>query len=307
MKQVAVRALITTFAFTATAFAATAPDPLTKPIPSPYADKWLRPQEPVRIYGNTYYVGFGGLSLALIKTDAGLILVDGALPQSVSSTEANIRKLGFRVEDIKFILNTEAHFDHSGGIAALARDSGATVVTSPRGAQALRAGHVASDDPQAGEIEAFAPVAKVRGIGDGETLRLGNTAVTAHFTPGHTPGSTSWSWTSCEGEKCLNVIFAASLNPVAADGFHFSGDATHGDITEAYRKGIRGFAKLPCDILISAHPDHSGFDGKLALLQSKTTPNPFIDPNACRAYADKYEKILDARVTKEKPAAKPAL
>ncbi|SFS18822.1 metallo-beta-lactamase class B [Dyella sp. OK004] len=309
MKHAAVRALIATFALTTTAiaFAATAPDPLTKPIPSPYADKWLRPQEPVRIYGNTYYVGFGGLSLVLIKTDAGLILIDGALPQSVSSTEANIRKLGFRVEDIKFILNTEAHFDHSGGIAALARDSGATVVTSPRGAQALRDGHVASDDPQAGEIEAFAPVAKVRGIGDGETLRLGNTAVIAHFTPGHTPGSTSWSWTSCEGDKCLDVVFAASLNPVAADGFRFSGDATHGDITEAYRKGIRGFANLPCDILISAHPDHSGFDGKFALLQAKTTPNPFIDPNACRTYADKYEKILDARVVKEKPAAKPAL
>lgn len=273
-------------------------DPLTRPIPSPYAEKWLRPQAPVRIYGDTYYVGFAGLSEVLIKTDAGLILIDGALPQSVAMTEAHVREFGFRVEDIKYILNTEAHFDHSGGLAALARDSGATVVTSPLGIAALRAGHVSEDDPQAGEIEAFPAVAKVRAIGDGETLRLGGTTVTAHFTPGHTPGSTSWSWSSCEAGRCLSMVFAASLNPVAADGFRFT-KGKHGDITPAYREGIRRFAALPCDILISAHPDHSGFDKKLAVPRVEGAANPFVDAQACRAYADKYGKVLEARVSKE--------
>ena len=113
------------------ALAQAADDPLTRPIASPYAEQWNRPQQPVRIHGDTYYVGVGGLSVVLIHTQAGLILIDGALPQSVAAIKEHIGELGFRLEDIKFILNTEAHFDHSGGIAALARDSGAQVVASP--------------------------------------------------------------------------------------------------------------------------------------------------------------------------------
>src|SRR4051812_41323884 len=101
-------------------------DPLTQAIPSKYAEQWLRPHAPQRIHGDTYYVGFGGMSVVLIRSDAGLILIDSALPQSVAALEAHIRQLGFDIKDVKYILNTEAHFDHSGGIAALARDSGAT-------------------------------------------------------------------------------------------------------------------------------------------------------------------------------------
>ena len=125
-----------------------ATDPLTQPIASPYAAQWNRPQQPARIHGDTYYVGVGGLSVVLIDTREGLILIDGALPQSVAAIKEHILELGFRLEDIKFILNTEAHFDHSGGIAALARDSGAQVVASPLGAEALRAGAVLAADPQ---------------------------------------------------------------------------------------------------------------------------------------------------------------
>jgi metallo-beta-lactamase class B len=172
-------------------------DPLTQPIASPYAAQWNRPQQPARIHGDTYYVGVGGLSVALIHTRDGLILIDGALPQSVAAIKEHLLELGFR-RDIKFILNTEAHFDHSGGIAALARDSGAQVVASPLGAQALRAGSVLAMDPQAGEIDPMPAVENVREIADGETLQLGEVTITARYTPGHTPGSTSWTWVSCE-------------------------------------------------------------------------------------------------------------
>ena len=286
--------------------AAPALDPLTQPIASPYAAQWNRPQQPARIHGDTYYVGVGGLSVALIHTRDGLILIDGALPQSVAAIEEHILELGFRVEDIKFILNTEAHFDHSGGIAALARDSGAQVIASPLGAQALRAGRVLDTDPQAGEIDAMPAVQNVREIADGETLRLGGVAVTARYTPGHTPGSTSWTWMSCEdaeGHQCLNVVFGASLTPVGADHFHFIGDAGHGDMTPAFRRTMQDFALLPCDILISAHPDHSGADEKLRRLLEGATPNPFIDAQACRDYAAKNEAKLDVRIAKEKAAA----
>ncbi|MGK5076912.1 subclass B3 metallo-beta-lactamase [Janthinobacterium sp. HLX7-2] len=280
-------------------------DPLTQPIASPYAQQWNRPQQPARIHGDTYYVGVGGLSVVLIHTRAGLILIDGALPQSVAAIKEHILELGFRVEDIKFILNTEAHFDHSGGIAALARDSGAQVIASPLGAQALRAGAVLDTDPQAGEIESMPAVENVREIGDGETLRLGDVAVTARYTPGHTPGSTSWTWLSCEdaeGKECLSVVFGASLSAVAADDFHYLGDAQHADLTPAFRRVIGDFAGLPCDILISAHPDHSGADRKLTQLLEGASPNPFIDAQACRKYAAINEAKLDARIAKEKAA-----
>ncbi len=127
-------------------------DPLTKPIETKYTAKWLAPQAPVKIYGNTYFVGFAGMSNVLIKTDAGLVLIDGALPQAAPMIEANIKQLGFRIEDVKYILNTEAHFDHAGGLAALSRDTGAAVLASASGAKALAAGHSFKDDPQFGEL-----------------------------------------------------------------------------------------------------------------------------------------------------------
>ncbi|QYC10989.1 subclass B3 metallo-beta-lactamase [Brevundimonas nasdae] len=269
-------------------------DPLTKPLPA--NPDWVKPQAPLKLYANTYFVGTGGLSIVLIDTGDGLILVDGALPQTVAMTEANIRKLGFRVEDIRFILNTEAHFDHAGGLAALARDSGAQVITSPIGAAALRAGLVAAGDPQESDISNSPPVPNARGIADGEVLRLGNTAVTAVFTPGHTPGSVSWTWKSCEGEACVDVVFASSLNAVAARPFTYTG---HPEVTAGLRASIDRMEGLDCGLLISAHPDNSGGDRKIAALEAGATPNPFLDPTACRAYAERARGRLQARLDRE--------
>ncbi|WP_436357615.1 subclass B3 metallo-beta-lactamase [Brevundimonas sp. CEF1] len=269
-------------------------DPLTQPIPG-NAD-WEKPQAPLKLYGDTYFVGTGGISLVLIDTGDGLILIDGALPQTVAATEASIRQLGFKVEDVRYILNTEAHYDHSGGLAALARDSGAEVITSPIGAAALRTGQADAHDPQAASVRAHPPVPNARGIGDGETVGLGHTAVKAVFTPGHTPGSVSWTWKSCEGEACVDVVFASSLNAVASGTFTYR---AHPDATAALRASIDRMEALPCDLLISAHPDNSGGDVKIAALQAGATPNPFLDPSACRAYAERARGRLQARLDRE--------
>lgn len=288
--------LLTAFFIASTALPCRAaqPDPLTAPITSPYAAQWLRPVTPVRIHGDTYYVGFGGLSVVLIRTSAGLILIDGALPQSVAALEANLRQLSFDVKDVRAIFNTESHFDHSGGIAALARDSGADFMASATGAEALRRGRVREDDPQSGEIDDFPAVTRVRAMSDGETWTLGGTTITAHATPGHTPGSMSWSWVSCEGSRCVNIVFGASLNAVSRNSYLF-GDAAHLAALVNFRNGIARFSELPCDILVTAHPDHSGFEQKLA-------SGAFVDPQACRNYAVKYAEKLDARLAKEAAA-----
>lgn len=289
-------------------WAADVADPLTRPIQVASATEWNLPQEPVRIYGNTYYVGVAGLSSILIATDQGLILLDGDLPQSVPLIEANIARLGFRVRDIKFILNSHAHFDHAGGIAALARDSGAEVLVSPSGAAALRAGRATPDDPQAGYADSkraepaiFPPVvANIRQVHDEEVLHLGHVSVTAHFTPGHTPGSTTWTWTECVDGRCLHIVYADSLNAISAPGFHFLADESHPDLTAGFRKSIRTVAALPCDILLTVHPDLAGIPDKLERLQAGAANNPFIDSQACRAYARAAEATLDARVAEEK-------
>jgi metallo-beta-lactamase class B len=294
-----IRAFALTVLFATTAAAQPADDPLTRPLGPQAAARWTTPQEPVKLHGNTYYVGFGGLSLALIRTGAGLILIDGGVPQGVPAVKANIRKLGFKVEDIRYVLSTEAHWDHSGGIAAFVRDSGGTAVASPWGARALRKGESPEDDPQAKDVLKFPAVARVREIRDGQSIKLGGVTVTAHDTPGHTPGSTSWSWKSCEAGKCVDVVFSSSLNPISSDGFHFTPTAGRPDLGASFRRYIRKVGALPCDILISAHPEQSGFDQKLKAAAAGR-PNAFIDPASCRAYAARFEQALDARLSREK-------
>jgi metallo-beta-lactamase class B len=186
--------------------------------PSSCADcpKWNEPQQPFRIYGNTYYVGSHGLTSLLITSPTGHVLIDGALPESVPLIVSNIQQLGFKVEDIRLIVNSHAHFDHAGGIRELQKLSGARVAASRWTADVMRKGAVPRDDPQFGTIIGIKAISKVETLKDGDTLLAGSVAVTAHSTPGHTPGGTSWTWRSCEQSRCLNFVYADSLSPVSA-------------------------------------------------------------------------------------------
>lgn len=268
-----------------------ADDSLTRPMAVERAKEWLAPLPPERIFGTSYLVGFGGLSVALIDTGAGLVLIDGALPQAAPAILANVRKLGFDPKDIKFILSTEPHYDHGGGLAALARDTGATVVASARGAEGLRAGALAKDDPQLGYGGSWPAVTRLRVMKDGEVLKLGRAAITARATPGHTMGSMSWSWQACAGDdadkKCKAIVFASSLNPVSADDYRYSAPSS-APIVKAFEASYRKMDAMPCDILISAHPDNAGsgrFNDK---------------PGACRAYVDRSRTLLAKRLANEK-------
>ncbi len=273
-------------------------DPLSLPIEPDHASRWLGSQVPFRVFGESYMAGFDGLSVGLIRTSKGLILIDGAVPQSVPALEANIRSLGFALSDIKFILSTEPHYDHAGGIAALARDTGATVLAGAGAVRALRTGRADPDDPQAAILPSQPGIARLRAVRDGEQIQLGDTIVTAIATPGHTAGSTSWTWRSCEGRNCRNLVFAASLNAISADGYRFS-DPAHRGIIEAFRGSFARMRALPCDILLTSHPEQPRTRQNAAQLSRARTPNPFIDPGACRAYADSREKALDERLKRE--------
>lgn len=275
--------------------------------------EWNQPQAPFRLFGNSWYVGTKGLSAVLIGSTDGLILLDGGVAESAPLIAANIEKLGFRLDQIKLIAVSHAHYDHVGGVAALARASGAQVLASERSAQALQAGTAPADDPQAGfgtKANGFAPVSRVRHVADGESVRLGSLAITAHYTPGHTPGATSWTWQSCEpaGAKtatpaCLDLVYADSLNAVSDDTFRFSGSAGKAGIADSFRHSIDVVAGLPCDIMIPVHPGSIGIDAKLAQRNSGAQPDPFIDRDSCKRYAQAAREKLEARLVQERAAA----
>ncbi len=274
--------------------AAQGADPLTRPIEVEFAARWLGEIEPLRLFGNSYFVGFAGLGNVLIDTGDGLILIDGAVPQAVERLKSNIVRLGFRVEDVKYILSTEPHYDHAGGIAALERDSGALVLAAPEALPALRTGRAAPDDPQHGQLAPFPAPRTVRAISDGETIRLGNVEVTAVATPGHTDGSMSWTWRACEGETCRNLVFGSSLNAVAAEGFRFT-DPAQARRVATFRTTFARFRALPCDLLITAHVDEADRLRRAADGEREA----MVDPRACRSYADRAAARLDRRLAEE--------
>jgi len=259
---------------------------------------WSVPQAPFKVYGNTYYVGTHGLSSILIDSGAGLILIDGTLDQSAPQIAANIRTLGFRIQDLKLILNSHAHYDHAGGIAELQRLSGATVVASKWSAAVLTKGGVAPEDPQYGQLLPIAPVAHVRTLHDGEVLHLGNLTLTPHSTPGHTPGGTSWTWQSCEANRCLNMVYMDSISAVSADGFKYTQRPGLSQMQD-FEQSFTFLETTPCDILITPHPEASGLWDRLDKRNQGITPDPMINPTACKKFAVTTRAALQKRIDTE--------
>jgi metallo-beta-lactamase class B len=262
--------------------------------------EWNAPLDPFRVFGNTYYVGTAGLSSVLVTSEGGHILLDGGLPESAEEIDRHIRELGFRTEDVRLIVSSHAHFDHAGGIHALQHASRAVVAASPSGARALKQGGPTSDDPQYGLHGEFPRVPKVRAVRDGETLRVGTLAITAHLTPGHTPGSTTWTWESCEGSRCLHMVYADSLNAVVGPDFRYSSDPGR---VAAFRASIAAVGALPCDVIVSVHPDFTDVAGKLGRRAAGET-DAFVNPQGCREYAESNARLLDRQLAAETDAGK---
>ena len=259
--------------------------------------EWNQPQQPFQVYGNTYYVGPRGLTSILITSPQGDVLIDGAIAESATQIARHIRQLGFRLEDVKLILNTHAHHDHAGGIAALQRMSGATVLASPWSAKVLETGGVAPDDPQFGDIRGIDPVRQVHLLHDNQTLHLGSIAITAHSTPGHTPGGTSWTWISCQAGTCLNMVYADSISAVSRQGWSFH---QHPEAVSAFQTSFAFLNSTPCDILITPHPTASSFEDR----RNGTLSGP-SDGNDCRRLAQAGRDGLNQRLATEAHASTP--
>lgn len=285
-------------ALSATGAAAQAGDPLTRAYSAEACSScagWNEPHPPVRLHGNTYYVGTRGLAALLITSPEGHVLIDGGLPNSAPLILDNIRALGFEPGDVRLILNSHAHFDHSGGIAALQRASGARVAASGPSAPVLERGNSGRDDPQYGELLGFPAVANVQRFVDGDTLRVGPIAVTAHLTPGHTPGGTTWTWRSCDTAGCLEFVYADSQTPVSADEFRYSDSRTYPNAVSDFERSYRTLESLSCDVLVTPHPGASQLWERLT-----RGPGGLVDRDACKRYAANARQQLQRRLETER-------
>jgi len=212
---------------------------------------WTEPQAPFHIVGDVYYVGSKGLAAYLIASPQGDVLIDGTVAENAPMIEANIQKLGFRLQDVKILLNSHAHHDHAGALAQLKKDTGAELWASPGDRWALEHGHARGDNTA--NLPDWPPVKVDRLLHDGQVVRLGSVALTTVFTPGHTPGCTSWTLDAAEHGQAYAVIFPCSLTVA---GNVLVGNKAYPAIAADYRKTFdRLQAYNGADIVLTAHPE----------------------------------------------------
>lgn len=256
-------------------------------------DGWNDRAPPQRIFGNTWYVGTCGITALLVTSEHGHVLIDGGTEAAGPLIEANIRALGFDAKDVKYLLNTHEHFDHAAGLAYLQGVTGAPLLARQPGIATLRSGRSDRSDPQQlEEHSAFPPVAHVKAIGDGDTVQVGPVALTAHATPGHTPGGTSWTWRSCDGERCLDIAYTDSVSAVSDDEYRY---LDHPAMVNAFRRGLDTLSTLPCDIQITPHPLISDLFARL----QGAPGSSLVEVGACKSYAQAGMARLEKRLNDE--------
>jgi metallo-beta-lactamase class B len=263
---------------------------------------WNVAAEPFRIIGDVYYVGTEGLAAYLFTSPQGHILLDGATPEGGPMIEANIQTLGFKLADIKYLLNSHAHYDHSGGLAQLKKDTGAKFAAMEGDVSALEGGFYLGSESN----KAFnAPPVKVdQVLHDGDAITLGSLKLKANLTPGHSRGCTSWGMTVKDGGKDYELLVFCSAT-VAAN--RITPPLQYEGIIADYRKTFAKAKAMKVDIPLAPHPEFFGELQKAAKAKADPkAPNPFISPAEfapfiAKAEAD-FEKTLKGRT---EAAAKP--
>jgi metallo-beta-lactamase class B len=259
--------------------------------------KWNTPTEPFKMIGNVYYVGTDGLASYLITSPQGHILVDTVMPEATSQIKASIEKLGFKITDIKYLLNTHAHIDHTGGFAEMKQASGAQMIAGEADKPLLEGGYY----PGAQEDTAlnFPPVKVDRTVREGDTVKVGDVTLTARETPGHSPGCTSWAFSVNDGDATRSVLIFCSgtvaLNRLVTN-------PTYSGIVTDYRKTFARAKDMKVDVLLAPHPEMYKMAEKRAKL-ADGGPNPFVNPGEFNAYAATLERAFEDALVKQTAAA----
>src|SRR5580765_1441730 len=248
------------------------PEFLERVVRAQWDPTWRQPFEAIRIAGNVYYVGTRGLSSFLIVTPAGGIIIDSGEAESVPFIRANVEKLGFRLSDVKILLTGHAHYDHVGGHADLKRLTGAQVMVMDADREALESGV----DRSALGARGWKPVAIDRVLKDGDTVTLGGVTLTAHLTPGHTQGCTTWTTTVAQDGRKYQVAFTGSVT--INDGVHLVGNTRVPAIAEDYARAFRVRRSLKVDVFVAQHGGVFALEHKARRASADSHVNPFVDP-----------------------------
>ena len=259
--------------------------------------KWNEPTTPFKMIGNVYYVGTNGLASYLITSPQGHILVDTVMQDATSQIKGNIEKLGFKITDIKYLLNTHAHIDHTGGLAEMKAASGAQLVAGEADKPLLEGGYY----PGAREDTAlaFPPVKVDRTVREGDTVTIADVTLTARETPGHSPGCTSWEFSVKDGDATRSALIFCSgtvaLNRLVTN-------PTYPGIVTDYKKTFARAQDMKPDVLLAPHPEMYKMAEKRAKL-AEGGPNPFVNPGEFNAYAATLEKAFEDALAKQTAAA----
>jgi metallo-beta-lactamase class B len=260
------------------------------------AQQGNQPVPPFRIIGNVFYVGASDITSYLIATPKGHIVIDGGLAETAPMIEKNIEKLGFHLLDVRILLNTHAHFDHAGGLAALKAATNATLMVSEQDAPLFTNG--GKGDPQFGDKYPFPAVRPNQLLRDGDHVALGGSILTAHITPGHTHGGTTWTKTVHWKTIPYNVVIVTS--PTVPTEYRLVGNEKDPEVVADYRKQFEVLKALPCDVFLGSHGSFFDLAGKAARRAKGETPNPFIDPEGYRRFVAQSEKAFEEALKKQK-------
>lgn len=262
---------------------------------------FLLPFPPHHVIGNIYFVGSKGLGIYLVTTSQGDILINAGLEASVPMIQASVARLGFRFRDIKILLISHAHFDHDAGAARIKELTGAEYMVMEADVPVVESGGK-KDFFYADSASGVYPPAKVdRVLHDGDTVKLGDTVLTAHLTPGHTRGCTTWTMKARDHGKLYDVVIVGSPN--VNDGYKLVNNAAYPQIASDYEKTFRVLRALHCDVFLGSHGSYYGMEAKYARLKDGGA-NPFLDAQGYKNYVTDREQAFRAELARQQANAR---
>lgn len=260
---------------------------------------WTEPFPPHKIAGNLYYVGSKDLASYLIATPEGHVLINSSLEESVPLIRASVEKLGFKFTDIKILLISHAHSDHCAGSAEIKKLTGARYLVMEGDAVAVENGGLSKPRVGKADYTQFPPAKVDQVLKDGDEVKLGGSVLTAHLTPGHTRGCTTWTMEVRENGKPLHAVIIGSPN--VNPGYVLVNNPKYPEIASDYEKTFRVLKSLPVDLFLGAHGGYYDMPKKYARLGG-ASGNPFVDSEGYRRYVAEREQTFRAEWERQRAA-----
>jgi metallo-beta-lactamase class B len=252
--------------------------------------------EPFRVVANIYSVGASDATVFLVGTPKGMVLINSGAPSEYDQIRANIKKLGFDYYDIRILLSSHAHYDHAGNFARIRLETGARLMAADGDVPLLERG--GKDDPQFGDKFPFPPVDVDQPIHDGDRVAIGGIIFTAHLTPGHTKGCTTWTTTVRWQKKPYDVVFVGSAS--VPSEYRLVGNPKYPDEVADYKHTFEVLRSIHPDVFLGSHGSFFDLEGKYARRNGPT--NPFVDPEGYRKHVAEMEKAFNQRLSAAGPA-----